>query len=432
MTTTLTSMRAKVGQNLRNEYVTGTLTTSSATVPADTSLAEYPDDYFNGWYMIPVAGTYSGVVRKVSDFTQTGGVITPYTAFAGATGTVAYELHLFNPTDIMNKINQAVQELYPSLWVPLIDEWSLITNNILPNALPASWAATDTPDKWTATGLTATQATTASLLRVGTSGLKMVSVGSAQTVMCTNSGNKYLSDLAGKTITLKAWVWASDASKVALRLYDTAETLSSYHAGDSKWHLITLSETLAKDPTNVSLAFGYYIATTTITAYAQQARITGLNVRRYLLPTAFKELRTVSLQNTGDTDFTADTGLAMCDATGGDITWTPLSKYEWDIEDDGTDKWLVFKIDLPDERRLKLAGNKYISTLSAETGTIELDPPQTNVVAAKTTALLYRSYANDVSSKNYERYQSLADRWEVETLRLKTKFAVAKPSRMVW
>ncbi len=432
MTTTLTTLRQEVSK-LIGDYKASTITTSHATDPRDSTLAEYPNDAFNDWYMIPTAGTYAGVVRKISDFVQTNGVITVYSTFGGATGTVAYELHKFNPEDIRLKINQAVQELYPGLWVPLIDEWSLITNNILPNALPATWTSSSTPDKWTVTGLTASQATTASLLRVGTSGLKMISTGSAQTVMCTNSENKYLSDLAGKSITLKAWVYSTDASKVALRLYDTAESLSSYHAGDSKWHLLTLSETLAKDPTNVSLAFGYYIASTTITAYAQQARITGINVQRYLLPTAFKKINNIFLQTTGNIDFTADTGLAICDSIHQDCSWRPISSYNWYIEDDGTDKWLIFKVPLPDERRLKLVGEKYGSTLSTESGTVEFDAPQVNLIAAKAAALLLEQYASDPAYKNQKADFILgAQMWNQRARELQYKYSVSRPARMVW
>jgi len=423
MTTTLSLLRQKVSE-ITGSWKSGTLTTSHVSAPADTSLADNVNNAFLDWYLMITGGSYPAT-RKLSAFTQSGGVMTPYTNLATAPGLVTYELHRDDPSKITTDLNRAVRELYPSLFVPIIDEFSLITNNILPNSLPADWVSSSAPDKWTVTGLTATQETTAANLRVGTSGLKMVSAGSDQTVMCTNSGNKYLSNLAGRSITLKAWVYASAASKVALRLYDTAQTLSSYHTGDSKWHLLTITETLAQDATNVSLAFGYYVATTTITAYAQQMRITDCSVRKYLLPTSFKDVQQVFMQISGGTDYTADSGLAMCDAVG-QVDWQRM--YGWYVEDDGTDKWLVFPYDLPSERRLKVKGSKYLTALSSETGTVEADEPVVSMIVAYAAGLRFRQIKATVNSQDYKRYQDLALEHFAIAENLRRKYGMRLPS----
>jgi len=69
----------------------GTFTTSSATVPADTSRSE-ADNTFNGCLLMPVAGTYADVPRRIVDFANTGGVFTINgdLPFPGASGTVEY------------------------------------------------------------------------------------------------------------------------------------------------------------------------------------------------------------------------------------------------------------------------------------------------------------------------------------------------------
>jgi hypothetical protein len=69
----------------------GTLTTSSATVPADTGRTE-ADDYWNGDLLIPISGSVAWQSRVIVDFANAGGVFTidselPFTA---ATGTVDY------------------------------------------------------------------------------------------------------------------------------------------------------------------------------------------------------------------------------------------------------------------------------------------------------------------------------------------------------
>ncbi len=70
---------------------TGTFSTSSATVPADTGRTE-GDGYWNGSWLIPLSGTVINQPRQIAAFANTGGVFTldsehPFTA---APGTVDY------------------------------------------------------------------------------------------------------------------------------------------------------------------------------------------------------------------------------------------------------------------------------------------------------------------------------------------------------
>ena len=70
---------------------TGTFTTSSATVPADSARTE-ADNYFNGSWLMPIAGAIINQPRLIVDYTGTGGIFAidgdqPFTA---VTGTVEY------------------------------------------------------------------------------------------------------------------------------------------------------------------------------------------------------------------------------------------------------------------------------------------------------------------------------------------------------
>jgi hypothetical protein len=71
----------------------GTLTTGSATVPADTTAgAAFGNDYFNGSWLMPIAGACHNQPRLIVDFATTTGIYTidseqPFTA---STGTVEY------------------------------------------------------------------------------------------------------------------------------------------------------------------------------------------------------------------------------------------------------------------------------------------------------------------------------------------------------
>jgi hypothetical protein len=73
---------------------TGTFTTSSATVPADTTLgaAKTTNDYYNGCLLMPLAGDCAYQPRRIAGYAGTTGVFTleTETPFTAATGAVAY------------------------------------------------------------------------------------------------------------------------------------------------------------------------------------------------------------------------------------------------------------------------------------------------------------------------------------------------------
>jgi hypothetical protein len=72
-----------------NVMASGTFTTSSATVPADTSRTE-PDDFFNGCWLRVCGGTLKGEIKAITDFTHSTGVIT--CTLTAVPGLVAYEI----------------------------------------------------------------------------------------------------------------------------------------------------------------------------------------------------------------------------------------------------------------------------------------------------------------------------------------------------
>ncbi|MBU1067112.1 hypothetical protein KKE60_04965, partial [Patescibacteria group bacterium] len=69
----------------------GTLTTSSATVPADNARTE-GNDYFNGCLLMPTEGVCRFQPRRIVDYTGAGGVFTldPNNPFTAAPGLVDY------------------------------------------------------------------------------------------------------------------------------------------------------------------------------------------------------------------------------------------------------------------------------------------------------------------------------------------------------
>lgn len=70
---------------------TGTFTTSSATVPADTGAgAIYGNNYFDGCILMPLSGVCAYQPRKILSFATTTGIFTMNNPFNAAPGTVQY------------------------------------------------------------------------------------------------------------------------------------------------------------------------------------------------------------------------------------------------------------------------------------------------------------------------------------------------------
>ena len=93
-------------------YETGTITTSSATAPIDTSMLQ-DDDFWKDYWMLLVAGTYIGQARRIKNFTASSSTFTLEKAFGGVSGLVAYDIIPFEPALGCMAVNSALAELFP-------------------------------------------------------------------------------------------------------------------------------------------------------------------------------------------------------------------------------------------------------------------------------------------------------------------------------
>ena len=117
-----------------NDWVEGTATGGSATTLEDTSLACYGNDYFNdqdAWIYIR-SGTYAGSYRRITDFVQTGGVVTFSPTLAGSiVSGVTYSIHhtrsedSWHRPDVVAKINLAIQRVAEKAHVWHVDTTSV-------------------------------------------------------------------------------------------------------------------------------------------------------------------------------------------------------------------------------------------------------------------------------------------------------------------
>jgi len=138
-TKTRAQLRRDIARNMRMEFArrrgdSCTLTTDSATVPADTKLAQAVD-FWNGSYIFIVSGAAIGEVRRISDFGASG-VMTLEYGLSAAPGLVAYEIHtLFNADDIHAAINKAIEAGWRHWPDVVVDETQILQEDTLAYSL---------------------------------------------------------------------------------------------------------------------------------------------------------------------------------------------------------------------------------------------------------------------------------------------------------
>jgi len=76
----------------------------------------------------------------------------------------------------------------------------------------------------------------------------------------------------GRKITMGAWVYSSDANRVAMRLFDGVNWfVSSYHPGDSSWRWLTITADIDPAATQLHLQLLWISGGTAISAYIDGA-----------------------------------------------------------------------------------------------------------------------------------------------------------------
>lgn len=415
-TSTLATLRQKLSESIGDYQAETTTNAGSATTLVCSALVDKPDDYYNDWWVIPTSGTYSGVAKKIYDFTGSSGTITVYQTWAGTPGSgITFELHRFLPSDYTRALNEAAKECYPYLHKRIFDE-NVISGNWLLNGGFEDWAASTIPDYWAAlAGGDSIAANTAVANRKYGAKSAYITAAATGGINQTTTQSKRLFDLAGKSVTFKAWVKTA-LTDVRLYIYDgTTKTYSGYHTGGNTFELLEVTATIRAEPSQVAFAI---ISTAGGILYADQARVYGHAKYDYLLPTPIIDLQQVLLQGGGYAD-------QACDDIKQNEPFEPI--FDWRVEYDGTDRVLYINTLLNANYKFRLIGTGYLSTLSADTDTIEIDGADIRPLLAYAAFLLYEQNKSVVAAEDRENYISESKYWYGRYDVLKKQFCLAKP-----
>lgn len=241
-------MRQLVARQLEAPFVSGTSTASDATTLTDLPvLGTYADNFFIGAWVYYLDATVKD--RRVTDSVQSTGVLTHIVSDNnGKDGTDLYEILPYSGTAIHQSLDDSLGEAYDNGWLAeklFVNHW--VTGSPIYNSTWDFWTSSSVVDGWTATTVTIAQVHRSSTSTMVVPGNNVVAFsGSAGTLALDEEFQRYLSDLRGQSVMLRAWVFATAATQTRIQLVvDGTTSSSSYHSGGSQWEVLTLSVNIA-------------------------------------------------------------------------------------------------------------------------------------------------------------------------------------------
>ena len=412
-TTTLTNLRRLIRRAIGDDDITVATTTNIAgsllLVSTELSKLFRSDDAINGWWAY-IRGTSGNVqdTRKVSDYAQSTGTATvvgenfPNTE-SGAT-TIEFS-RLINGTDLNLLINDAIHEVYPTLYArqevdTVISQagqsvYSLPTTFI---RAPRQMYLVDGPSPehtsniignagfengttyWAGTSVAGISAETISASvpnrRVwsGSQSLKVITTanqaGVVQNTVTTATGDDWdATDLRGSRVSLSAMVYCRTGSLIKAEIgMSSGDTESSFHGGTG-WELLTVSADVPNAATTMTVGISV--------AQVSPATTVWLDHVNFVI--------------------------------GEEVASVPgLPLYNWRVWNDK----VTFPYALPPKKIIRMIGLAELSSLSAEADTIELDGDYLDYFIAFCALRVMERLKANVGASDASRFASLQDTHE--------------------
>ncbi|KKL20596.1 hypothetical protein LCGC14_2453860, partial [marine sediment metagenome] len=284
---------------------TTNITTNTSVISTNLNSYDFAqDDFFNDWY-VWIDGTNNvGVERKISNYATSSGTITVYgAALAAESGAVTIRVAKYEQRQKDLAINRGIEQLYPAVQQPL-DDITLITGNIAPNAHFDGQSTSGTPDKWAHTNTTGAAETT--IIWNGSRAVKVTATSANGYLLLTSATYRRLLDLMNKTISVRVMAYPETADDATIVIYTeqadgTSQTLtSSTSAPAGAYTRLELEDQELNDDL-VLVEIRLKIATDTKYVIFDDLQINGHNIYELLLPLDFQngDLERVYVQRYG-------------------------------------------------------------------------------------------------------------------------------------
>lgn len=353
---------------------------ADGTTVVDTELADLTEgaDSIQGWVLM-LGGSASGQVRRIK---ATGGyTATTLTVNFKFTSKICsgkpYELYQrFNPADMRLALNRAIRDLYPHLYLAIVDE-SLVIDDLLSNSGFETAVSGSTISSWTNVG-TPNLVSETSIVRHGATSLKIAPTGAVggveQDVAAVN-----IQEVTAKSALAKFWVYATVADTARIRFDWGGSSFenSTYHSGKDQWELIDLPANVPTTATQLKIRLEV-IEDGTAYFDAGYARIGSLY--RYTLPSTIRGIPNFVEEQLGESDPVGNYGpIGLGGPTPG--------------------------------RRLRLRGTAPLSQPSTDTATTEVGEDHVELIVAKAAQHLYWMAASQAVESERDRLLGESSYW---------------------
>ncbi|MDZ4249692.1 MAG: hypothetical protein U0990_06335 [Candidatus Nanopelagicales bacterium] len=356
---------------------------ASGITALDPLLSYYGDDYFNEWFIIlptgPTDGNGSYEVTRVVEFTSTGGVLTlePDASALVASGQ-SYELHRYNPAWKHLALNAARLQASDALALTEIDETLVVDNLIATNHDFETDVSGGESTGWTRVNApTLTDETTQRMH--GDNALSVaagVSVGRVYQALTIR-----VNEVVNKTLTFRAWVYATEASAARIAIsFDggTTFTYSEYHEGSDQWEDLQVNAQVEADATSIRV---YLEVTANETAFFDLTRAWVGRIDTYTTPTnLYRGATMVEIQT--------------------------------DMLDPRESFYVMTRQNPPRSGRImRLYGKRLFSEVTTETGTMQVSDPESQILYAHALEWLANSGIGMASGVPREQFERDRQRW---------------------
>ncbi len=403
-----------IGDDLEFDSTT-TIPGGAATITS-TTLNSYDsgqDDYFNNWWVYITEGVNITANRQISDYTTSGGVLAVRGAnLSTEAGAVTCRLHRYNRDIKKWAILRALEKLYPTVYHRL-DDITLITNNVLPNAHAEDWTSSFYPDFYSLTSATSAAIATAGNYWGGVNACKVTASAANGYLYISSNTFPRLLDLNNSSVTFKARALPQTANDAWLVIYTkqadgTAQTLTSATtnpAGEFT-QLVLENQTLNDNLVEVELRFG--VTTSGQYVVFDDWRLES-PIHEYVLPKDFRlgHLSQVYIQSSGKETYACD------DLRPQTWHWVDHKTYH-----DNTYEYLYLPDIHPACRRMRLVGSRPFTLFSSDSDAIVIDGERTNLIVACAAAEFYQRLRGATYIGDKDRFTEEAARWRNETQRL--------------
>ena len=387
-TTTRAVLRQRLSEQM-GDYQSLTTTSSgnsAGTSVVDTGLRNLPggsdDDAFENWYILVTSGANTGESRRIKNYIANSNTLVTQESFSGgAVDTpVTYELHQYDPSQKHQAINRAIEELYPFLYLPIVDE-TIVVDDRLSNSDFETFSGGFTG--WTEVGSPTVTAETSYVIH-GDKSAKVVS-GGGSVGQLTQAPVINIDEISNKTVTFKCWVWCAAADTARIRLdWDGSDIDDSvYHKGQNEWELLDVA---ASVPTTATQVKAVIEVAASGTAYFDACWLEAGPIHKYTIPSSVV---------TGPHYLTESGNEEHINPHYFPVMGTPTAG-----------------------SRLRIEGMGLLSSLSDDDDTTEVSAPQTNIITAYAGMYFFRTQASSNAVDESSRFTELAANFSRDAVRM--------------